>query len=94
MSLELEKGPSYVFLVLTKKARKGCQERSALCRESLDYPSMFLDQVYKRLKDSRNLPFLCMLRISKRTEERCYEKKISQSEIKNENRNNSRNEKL
>ena len=89
MSLELEKGPSYVFLVLTKKARKGCRERPALYHESLDYLSMFLDQVYKRLKDSRNLPFLCMLRILKRTEERCYEKKISQSEIKNEKRNNS-----
>ena len=95
MSLELEKGPSYVFLVLTKKARKGCQERSALYHESLDYPSMFLDHVYERLKDSRNLPFLCMLRILKKeTEERCYEKKKSQSEIKNENRNNSRNKKL
>ena len=74
MSLELEKGPSYVFLVLTKKARKGCRERPALYHESLDYLSMFLDQVYERLKDSRNLPFLCMLRILKKTEERCYEK--------------------
>ena len=66
-----------------------CRERPALYHESLDYLSMFLDQVYERLKDSRNLPFLCMLRILKRTEERCYEKKISQSEIKNEKRNNS-----
>ena len=53
----------YVFLVLTKKARKGCRERPALYHESLDYLSMFLDQVYERLKDSRNLPFLCMFRI-------------------------------
>ena len=53
----------YVFLVPTKKARKGCRERPALYHESLDYLSMFLDQVYERLKDSRNLPFLCMLRI-------------------------------
>ena len=30
----------------------------------------------------------------KETEERCYEKKKSQSEIKNKNRNNSRNKKL
>ena len=70
MSLEFEKGPSYVFLVLTKKARKGCQERSALYHESLDYPSMFLDHVYERLKDSRNLPFLCMLRILKKKPKR------------------------
>ena len=39
-----------VFLVPTKKARKGCQERSALYHESLDYLAMFLDQVYERLK--------------------------------------------
>ena len=56
----------YVFLVLTKKARKGCRERPALYHESLDYLSMFLDQVYERPKDSRNLPFLCMFRILKK----------------------------
>ena len=78
-----------VFLVPTKKARKGCRERPALYHESPDYLSMFLDQVYERLKDSRNLPFLCMLRILKKPKRDVTRKKISQSEIKNEKRNNS-----
>ena len=40
----------YVFLAPTKKARKGCQARSALYHEYPDYRSMFLDQVYEGLK--------------------------------------------
>ena len=71
-----------------------CRERSALYHESLDYLSMFLDQVYERPKDSRNLPFLCMFRILKKPKRDVTRKKIGQSEIKNEKRNNSRNKKL
>ena len=40
----------YVFLVPTKKARKGCQVRSALYHEYPDYRSMLLDQVCEGLK--------------------------------------------
>ena len=76
MSLELEKGPSYVFLVLTKKARKGCRERPALYHESPDYLSMFLDQVYERLKRLTKPPvFMYVPNFKKKTEKRCYEKK-------------------
>ena len=66
-----------------------CRERLALYHESLDYLSMFLDQVYERLKDSRNLPFLCMFKILKKPKRDVTRKKISQSEIKNEKENNS-----
>ena len=76
MSLELGKGPFCVFLVPTKKARKGCQVRSALYNEYPDYRSMFLDQVYERPKDSRNLPFLCMFRILKNRRKMLREKRI------------------